>query len=59
MALSDLRRIRVSIKTYDEYKIDKNIMVYLFKIGSIYQGEHLFKIFFLYGTHQVHLKLQC
>lgn len=42
IALSDLRRIKASIKMYDEYKIDKNIMVYLSKIGSIYQGKHLF-----------------
>ncbi|KAF0751251.1 MULE domain-containing protein [Aphis craccivora] len=42
IVLSDLRRIKASIKMYDEYKIDKNIMVYLSKIGSIYQGKHLF-----------------
>jgi len=42
MAISDLRRIKASIKMYNEYKIDKNIMVYLSKIGSIYQGKRLF-----------------
>ena len=29
MVLSDLRRIKALVKMYDEYKIDKNIMVYL------------------------------
>jgi len=42
MAISDSRRIKASIKMYNEYKIDKNIMVYLSKIGSIYQGKRLF-----------------
>jgi hypothetical protein len=35
MALSDLKRIKASINIYDQYKIEKNIMMYLSKTGSI------------------------
>jgi len=42
MALADLKRIKASIKIYDQYKIDENITMYLSKIGSIYQGKNLF-----------------
>jgi hypothetical protein len=42
MALADLKRIKASIKIYDQYKINKNITMYLSKISSIYQGKNVF-----------------
>jgi len=37
MVLPDLKRIKASIKIYEQYKIDENITMYLSEIGSIYQ----------------------